>query len=84
MKLKITIEMDNAAFADDGNGGRDEAASILEKVRCKLMQGSETKAGLYDQNGNRVGQWEIKMDARRHDNSKAIADWNRRHRDSDK
>jgi hypothetical protein len=79
MKLMLTIQMDNAAFADDGNGGRDESSRILEIVRQKLEQGSETKAGLYDINGNRVGQWEIKPDAKRHDNRPALADWNRRH-----
>lgn len=82
MKLTITIDMDNAAFADDGNDGRDEASRILGIVRQKLEQGSETKAGLYDLNGNRAGQWEIKQAAKRHDNRPAIADWNRRHRDS--
>lgn len=59
MKLTITIQMDNASFADDGNDGRDETARILEIVALKLRQGSETMAGLWDQNGNKVGKWAI-------------------------
>jgi hypothetical protein len=59
MKLKIEIEMDNAAFADDGNDGRSEAARLLAIVGQKLEQGSETSAGLYDLNDNRVGTWKI-------------------------
>lgn len=59
MKLKIEIQMDNAAFADDGNEGRDETARLLKVVAAKLEAGSESRAGLYDINGNKVGQWAI-------------------------
>ncbi|MDD5350036.1 MAG: hypothetical protein PHQ12_07480 [Chthoniobacteraceae bacterium] len=59
MKLKITIEMDNAAFADDGNDGRSEAARILAIIARKLDQGVDTCGRTIDHNGNNVGDWKI-------------------------
>lgn len=60
MRLKITIEMDNSAFADDGNDGRDEAARILSVVARKLEQGEDDCGLTIDHNGNNVGRWAVK------------------------
>lgn len=59
MKLTITIKMDNAAFADDGNDGRSEAARLVEVVARKLNDGVDANGALVDLNGNRVGGWKI-------------------------
>ncbi len=53
MKLKLEIEMDNAAF-DDGNGGNSEAARILREAADRIESGNDN-TGLLDSNGNRVG-----------------------------
>ncbi len=58
MKLKLTMEMSNAAF-DDGADGRMEAARILKSAVTWLEENSPTKFGLYDINGNRVGELKI-------------------------
>ena len=55
MKLKITIEMDNAAF----DGGRGEESARILRDLADLMDGSQLFAGngwiLRDTNGNTVG-----------------------------
>ena len=59
MKLTLTINSDNAAF-DDGNDGRTEAARILRSAVTWLEEGSPKRFGLYDINGNKVGEAKIK------------------------
>lgn len=61
MKLKIEITMDNAAFEECSG---DEVARILEQFAagCKgqlLMAGEQSTVGLYDVNGNRVGEAKV-------------------------
>ena len=61
MKLKIQIEMNNAAFADCGNG--PEAARILHQLAedidvCDRL-GAGDSLGLMDINGNRVGEAKV-------------------------
>lgn len=51
--------MDNAAFGDDGNDGRSEAARILGVIARKLDDGTEDKREVFDVNGNVVGNWKI-------------------------
>ena len=60
MKLKLTLEMDNAAF-DDGNSGRTETARILSRLADQLERNpGQTEGRLLDANGNTVGQWRIR------------------------
>lgn len=54
MTFTMTVDMDNAAFADDP----DELARILAVVRGRVREG-ETDGRCMDVNGNRVGSWEI-------------------------
>lgn len=57
MTLNITINMDNAAFADVNNG--TEVARILRKLANSIDGISLTansERGLLDVNGNRVGK----------------------------
>ncbi len=56
MKLKLTIEMDNAAFAD-GNSG-NEAARILQAAALRVADGAR-EFNLRDFNGNKVGKAEV-------------------------
>lgn len=66
--------MDNAAFADDGNDGRTEAARILLIVARKLEQGADDCGRTIDANGNSVGTWAIKGKvAAQHDNHANIS-----------
>ena len=55
MKFKLEINrMDNAAF-NDGMGGREEVARILDKAASRI---ADTDEGvLLDGNGNVVGSW---------------------------
>ena len=62
MKLKVEFTMDNASFED----GKDSPESILEAIAHKLGATAygEQEAGLEprtirDNNGNRIGSWEI-------------------------
>lgn len=60
MKLKLEIDMGNAAF--DGCNG-DEAASILRALADRLegtpLHGGHDGANLRDFNGNKVGSWKV-------------------------
>lgn len=60
--LSVDIEMDNAAF-EDGNGGRAELVSCLERVIARLKNGGATSGPVKDLNGNTVGAWSIDEDA---------------------
>ena len=62
--LKITIDMDNAAFQNDDMDGQ-EVASILRGFCHKInLQGLDDKinCNLYATNGNRVGQAVVEKD----------------------
>jgi hypothetical protein len=60
MKLKLEIEMGNAAFHDGYNG--DEIARILHHL-ASSFRGINAKRGddgsLRDYNGNTVGAWRV-------------------------
>jgi hypothetical protein len=61
MKLKIEMDMDNAAFE---NGRREfEANRILSDLGAKLMTSTPIRLDehwlLWDANGNQVGQAEV-------------------------
>lgn len=53
-ELKVTIQMDNAAFADNE---AFEVARILQRYACYLMEQVEIPQckALHDHNGNRCG-----------------------------
>ena len=55
MKLKLTIEMDNAAFDD---APCTETARILRAAADGVMRGC-IRSGLFDINGNYVGKFSI-------------------------
>jgi hypothetical protein len=55
---RITIDitgMGNAAFADDGNDGRTEAARILRELATWFEALGDAPEFCMDFNGNRVG-----------------------------
>ena len=55
MNLKININLDNAAFEDEG-----EISRILRKLADKISyDGSIDSGKIIDINGNSVGTWEI-------------------------
>lgn len=58
MKATITIDMDNAAFADDW---QQELARILDKLATSLRTypSADSRWALRDINGNTVGEMEI-------------------------
>lgn len=52
--ITITIKTDNAAFGDDCPA---EVARILNKIVVELMTADRVQfTGLYDVNGNKVGE----------------------------
>jgi len=58
MKLVIKIEMDNAAFGDEGSQAGGEAARILREYASKIEElpaGDGLDHHLRDYNGNKVG-----------------------------
>ena len=56
MKFHCEIDMDNAAFEDDG-----ELARLLSQMAKQAAEG-QTGMRVVDANGNRVGQWVIEGD----------------------
>jgi hypothetical protein len=54
--LKIQINLDNAAFQDDGL--INELHDILAAIQFKIARG-QTVNNIYDTNGNNVGRFEI-------------------------
>ena len=54
--LKIQINLDNAAFQDDGL--INELHDILAAIQFKIARG-QTVNTIYDTNGNNVGRFEI-------------------------
>ena len=54
MILKITVDMDNAAFEDNSS----EIARILGLVAREIQRG-HTEASILDSNGNKVGKYSI-------------------------
>lgn len=51
MHFSMKVEMDNSSFEDP-----NQLVRILNRVISDYKQG-QTGCGLYDDNGNRVGQW---------------------------
>ncbi len=61
MKLIIEIQMDNEAFGDTFLSQSGEVNRILKRMVDKIYSGL-TSGQAVDYNGNKVGQWEIKLD----------------------
>ena len=61
MKLTITIEMDNAAFGNDGIERGMEVSRILSESVNRLTDDIQTGdcCPLLDINGNSVGLWDV-------------------------
>ena len=65
MKFTLSINCDNAAFDDlgdgeDGSGALPEVGRILQVLARRIEQGRvDTSGMLRDGNGNTVGQWSI-------------------------
>lgn len=55
MKLIVTIDLDNAAFADDVPG---EVKEVLSRLPLRLEMGNRCDV-LRDSNGNTCGSWEV-------------------------
>lgn len=55
MKIRIVVNMDNAAFDDNPA----ELADILSDVAAAVDHG-QTGGRCMDSNGNSVGQWEVR------------------------
>ena len=61
MKLTIEIALDNAAFGPAAEDRNHEIMRILDQMMENLDgKNLETGVGLYDYNGNRVGQAHIR------------------------
>lgn len=58
--LKISMEMNNAAFEDDW---RTEAARILQDAAFCVERRCTLPFIMFDQNGNRVGLLEVEEEA---------------------
>lgn len=59
MRLKIEIQMDNAAFEENAGG---QCALILKGLAARLQDAcldEEYHHGLYDENGNKVGALKV-------------------------
>ncbi|MBZ5497748.1 MAG: hypothetical protein LAP85_15200 [Acidobacteriia bacterium] len=64
MRMKIEVEMENAAFTEDGPGAeRHEAARILRdlanRIECNPHFSPGHSQALRDINGNKVGHMAI-------------------------
>jgi len=59
MKLKITINMDNAAFGEDGHDASMEVMRILTKYMTQRLSVAEFDMRFLDINGNHVGDAEF-------------------------
>lgn len=60
MKFTCKIDMDNAAFQDpEGNYHPMELETLLDDIAEQSNSGM-FMGKLYDSNGNKVGQWQIK------------------------
>lgn len=57
--FRLTIETDNAAFAEDS--ATEEVARILEDAAKRLRDGVRTST-LRDSNGNTVGQFSLTVE----------------------
>jgi hypothetical protein len=58
MSFKLKIKTGNAAFAEDGNDGKNEVARILREIADSLESGFDAHT-VRDINGNKVGEWSI-------------------------
>jgi len=54
-KFTLTIDTDNAAFAEMGT--LSEVARILRELSDDLGDDEAVGCNLYDYNGNKVGRW---------------------------
>lgn len=64
MPFTISIETDNAAFADEtgeGDGQTEKAHEVQRIVRIVVdkIGSGYTSGPLYDSNGNAVGSWDL-------------------------
>ena len=62
MKLRITIEMDNAAFGNVPSERGEEVARIVRKAADRFADrglAAKDSGGLMDYNGNTVGGWKV-------------------------
>lgn len=64
MKVRIEIEMDGAAFEDDGARSMPELARIVRALGERLEQCGARAAVPLDANGNSVGRIWFKQDGR--------------------
>jgi hypothetical protein len=62
MKFTLTVTMDSAAFADDGNDGKNELARILKDIASDMeyLGDGGWARRVADFNGNCVGEWKIR------------------------
>ena len=59
MKLRLTIDLDNAAYRhDDGKLDMGQVAVSVWNVQDLISEG-DTSGRIRDDNGNLVGSWEI-------------------------
>ncbi len=66
MNLQINFSMDNAAFAENLDGGHMEAARILRRIADRIddfILAGRSVETIYDGNGNGVGRWHIESTA---------------------
>ena len=56
INLEIHLDMSTAAFREDGDDGRTEAAWVLRKIGRAIGLGQDAGAAT-DSNGNTVGRW---------------------------
>lgn len=62
MKLKLEMNLDNAAFRDeDGNLDMESVARHLDRVVKAIRHGAASNA-IMDLNGNRCGRYSISED----------------------
>lgn len=61
MTFTVTINMDNAAFEEDGQAGANEVARILKRLASQV-QSSGFIHTLRDINGNEVGESSAETD----------------------
>lgn len=57
--LKLEFATDNDTFGEDDERRRAEVHRIMCDLAARIGNGSEEGGGVYDVNGNRVGQWSL-------------------------
>lgn len=56
MRFKLTLEMDNAAFADAPG---EELQRILSNLHLQNRATADNEGTVKDYNGNTIGSWEV-------------------------